>query len=79
MKATLRRVMGEVAKAIEVHQRIAEHRNLRGRPWLEESLHWSRDGQLHGHIAPPPRSRQRSVASDGWCPGLAPQLRSFDS
>lgn len=78
MKAKLHRMMDEVTKAFEAHKRISEHRHLRDRPWLEESLHWSRDGQLHGHIAPPPSSRRSSVASDGWCPGLAPQLRSFD-
>ena len=58
---------------------LYEHQYLRDRPWLEESLHWSRDGQLHGDIAPPPMHRSRSVTSDGWCPGYASADKLPDS
>ena len=58
---------------------LYERQYLRDRPWLEESLHWSRDGQLHGNIAPPPMRRSRSVTSDGWCPGYAAAAKLRDS
>lgn len=51
------------------HQVVYERRQLVDRPWLEEVLHWSPDGQLHGHLSPPPSGRPQSVTSDGWCPG----------
>jgi hypothetical protein len=43
---------------------------LLNRPWEEEFLHWSHDGenwQLHGHRLPPPR-RRLGTTSTGWCP-----------
>ena len=43
-------------------------RRLLDRPWLEDVLHWSDDGQLHGHLAAP-AGGPRSVTPDGWCPG----------
>ena len=58
-----------VRRAWAQHRRVHEHRRLRDRPWLEDVLHWSADGELHGHVAPPPDGRARSVSSDGWCPG----------
>jgi len=58
---------------------LYERQYLRDRPWLEESLHWSLDGQLHGHIALPPMDRRRSVTSDGWCPGYASTAKLRDS
>ena len=69
------RIRGFFAQYKELHER----QYLRNRPWLEESLHWSRNGQLHGHIAPSPARRCRSVTSEGWCPGCAPAPRLFDS
>ncbi|KAA9150717.1 hypothetical protein FPZ12_040545 [Amycolatopsis acidicola] len=48
---------------------LAERQALLNRPWEEEFLHWSRDGELHGHLIPP-RGRPRGVTRDGWCPGL---------
>ena len=48
---------------------LYERRQLLDRPWLEDVLHWSSDGELHGHLAPPEAGRPRSVTSDGWCPG----------
>jgi hypothetical protein len=50
------------------YKHLHERRTLRDRPWLEDLLHWSADGRLHGHLTPPP-GRSRSVTSDGWCPG----------
>ena len=50
------------------YQRIHERRQLKDRPWLEDVLHFARDGQLHGHLLPPD-DRRRSTTSDGWCPG----------
>lgn len=70
MKTELRRMIDGVSRMLELHQGVIERRYLRNRPWLEDSLHWSRDGQLHGHDAPAPTSRISSVTSDGWCPGL---------
>jgi hypothetical protein len=78
MKTALHRIADEVLRTFEVHKRVAERQYLRNRPWLEETLHWSRDGELHGHIAPAPTSRSSSVTSDGWCPGLTPESRWLD-
>lgn len=54
---------------------LSERRALLDRPWEEDLLHWSFDGQgweLHGRLAPPPGGRRRvSVTRRGWCPGLA--------
>lgn len=55
------------AEYTEFHER----KGLLQRPWEEELLHWSFNGQrweLHGHL-PPPRGRRRSSTSSGWCPG----------
>jgi hypothetical protein len=51
------------------HKSVYERRTLRDRPWLEEVLHWSADGQLHGEVAPSGPGRARSTTSDGWCLG----------
>lgn len=51
------------------HQAVYERRQLLERPWLEDVLHWSQEGQLHGQVAPTEGGRNRSVTSDGWCPG----------
>ena len=56
-------------RAWSEHKRLHERRQLLDRPWLEDVLHWSADGELHGHVAPAPGGRPRSVTSDGWCPG----------
>jgi hypothetical protein len=61
------------------YARIHERTSLLNRPWEEEFLHFAQDGSLHGHIAPPAGSRQRSVTSDGWCPGWARQARQTSS
>lgn len=53
---------------------LQQRRALFDRPWEEEFLHWAHDGQdwhLHGHLAPSPGRRSRSVTSRGWCPGHA--------
>lgn len=78
MKIELRRIVDEAVRMFEVHQGVTERRYLRNRPWLEDSLHWSRNGQLHGHVAPGSKSRISSVTSDGWCPGLASESRLLD-
>jgi hypothetical protein len=52
------------------YRELAERQNLLRRPWEEELLHWSFDGQdwqLHGHLDPPP-GRRRSTTHSGWCP-----------
>jgi hypothetical protein len=57
---------------------LEERRALLERPWEEEFPHWARDDRgwhLHGHVAPPPRRRTRSVTSQGWCPGLSTNSR----
>ena len=51
------------------HKRLHGRRRLLDRPWLEDVLHWSPDGELHGHLAPAPDGQARSVTDDGWCPG----------
>ena len=51
------------------YKAVHERRQLLDRPWLEEVLHWSEDGELHGRLVPPEGGRPRSVTSDGWCPG----------
>jgi hypothetical protein len=51
------------------HKRVYERRQLLQRPWLEDVLHWSPDGQLHGEVAPSGPGRSPSTTSDGWCPG----------
>lgn len=53
---------------------LAQRQELLNRPWEEELLHWSRTGELHGHLVPP-RGRRRSVTRDGWCPGLRTEPR----
>jgi len=60
-------------------ERLYERQALRNRPWEEDFLHWSRDGALHGHLAPPDDGRRRSVTADGWCPGWAQERQRFPS
>jgi hypothetical protein len=45
----------------ELHQR----RQLLNRPWLEEFMHFSPDGQLHGRLVPP--TTKGSTTGRGWC------------
>lgn len=57
-----------------IHREIGEleqRRALLTRPWEEQFLHWSRDGNgwsLHGRLVPPAHSPVRSVTPSGWCP-----------
>lgn len=51
------------------HKAVYERRQLLERPWLEDVLHWSADGQLHGEVAPSTAGGPSSITSDGWCPG----------
>lgn len=53
------------------HKRLHERRQLLDRPWLEDVLHWSGEGELHGRVVPTTAGGPRSVTSDGWCPGSA--------
>jgi hypothetical protein len=67
----IRRALVRVAGDL---RELDERQTLLERPWEEEFLHWARDERgwhLHGHVAPPPRRRTKSVTSRGWCPGLA--------
>lgn len=60
---------------------LEERRALLDRPWEEDYLHWARDEQgwhLHGHLAPPPQRRIKSVTSRGWCPGLSANSHHTD-
>jgi hypothetical protein len=57
------------------YRELYERQNLLRRPWEEELLHWSFDGQdwqLHGHLDPPP-GRRRSTTRSGWCPATRGQ------
>jgi hypothetical protein len=64
MLAQLRRTQ---ATQVELQERML----LLNRPWLEDLLHWSYDGEkwrLHGTVLPPADGRRRSVTREGWCP-----------
>jgi hypothetical protein len=64
----LTRLRRAQAAQVELHERIL----LLDRPWLEDLLHWSYDGEqwrLHGTALPPADGRRRSVTREGWCPG----------
>lgn len=50
---------------VELQERLA----LLNRPWAEEYLHWSAEGELHGHRVPPAGWRRFSVTRGGWCTG----------
>jgi hypothetical protein len=64
-----------VAKLRDLHAwqtEIAQRLDLLNRPWEEDMLHWSWDGQrweLHGQRLPPSDGRRRSTTKQGWCPG----------
>lgn len=47
---------------------LMERQELLRRPWAEEFLHWTPEGELHGTRLPP-NGRRRSTTSSGWCPG----------
>ena len=71
----LARIRRAQAAQVELHERLL----LANRPWLEDLLHWSYDGEqwrLHGTVAPPPDGRIRSVTGEGWCPGQRAARRS---
>jgi hypothetical protein len=51
------------------YKAVYERRQLLDRPWLEDVLHWSADGQLHGQVAPSAAGGPPSTTSDGWCTG----------
>jgi hypothetical protein len=53
-------IRGRVARAISAWRRhyagyaeLHQRRQLLDRPWLEEFMHFSPDGQLHGRLVPP--------------------------
>ena len=55
------------------YRELEERQALLRRPWEEDLLHWSFDGQtwhLHGHLDPP-LGRRRSTTSTGWCPAVS--------
>ncbi len=64
--AVVERLREVVRNVVELEER----RDLLNRPWEEDSLHWGRDGRLHGHTMPSAGGRPRGVTSSGWCPGL---------
>lgn len=51
----------------EIHQR----RQLVDRPWREEFLHFTPDGQVHGQLTPPDDRWRWSTTATGWCPQSA--------
>lgn len=54
--------------AVAEHAELQERLALLNRPWAEDYLHWSAiDGELHGHLLPPPGWRRYSVTRHGWC------------
>lgn len=66
-----RRLLTRLRKFVQDYERLYERQQLLNRPWEEDLLHWSWDGQnwqLHGHLSPPTDGRRRSTTSDGWCP-----------
>lgn len=70
MYRKLRRLLAGFREFNATQTELAERQDLLNRPWEEELLHWSYDGRLHGHIAPPPDGRRRSTTRDGWCIAL---------
>jgi hypothetical protein len=64
------RFLTRVREFLATQAELAQRQDLLNRPWEEELLHWSCDGQLHGHLVPPPGRRRHSTTSTGWCPGL---------
>jgi len=69
-----RRPIQRLRDALADYRRLVERQALRNRPWEEDFLHWSGDGdswQLHGHRIPPTRGRRLSLTSEGWCPALS--------
>jgi hypothetical protein len=57
--------------AVEEQSELQERVALLNRPWAEEYLHWSAEGELHGSLVPPPGWRRYSVTRSGWCQGRA--------
>jgi hypothetical protein len=79
MKASL--LADLVAKLRDLHARqteIAQRLDLLNRPWEEDMLHWSWNGErweLHGRRSPPPDGRRRSMTDQGWCPACRSRYR----
>lgn len=68
---TTHRILGSLRRLWDDQRELGERQALIDRPWDEEYLHWSFDGQrwhLHGTLLPPD-GRRRSVTSGGWCLG----------
>lgn len=71
MKRVLIRLCQWLCERTAAHRELLERHQLLDRPWEEDLLHWSHDGQhwrLHGHVLPPPNRRRRSTTRTGWCP-----------
>jgi len=65
------RLLDRFREFIRTQERLYERQDLLNRPWEEELLHWSWNGQqwqLHGHLPPPRDGRRHSTTTDGWCP-----------
>lgn len=65
----VQRVVRATREFFREQQEIQERLLLLNRPWEEELLHWSADGELHGRFAPRTTKRRHSVTRGGWCPG----------
>ena len=57
--------------AVEEQSELQERVALLNRPWAEDYLHWSAEGELHGSLVPPTGWRRYSVTRSGWCQGRA--------
>lgn len=57
-------------QAYQHYAELAERRRLLSQPWLEEFVHFSLDGQLHG-VRIPVDAGRHSTTRSGWCPGWA--------
>jgi hypothetical protein len=78
MTARWRRLVACLQELVADYERLHERQQLLDRPWEEDFVHWSWDGQewqLHGHLTPPPDGRRRSTTRDGWCPHCTRRAR----
>ncbi|HET8600663.1 MAG TPA: hypothetical protein VFL99_10080 [Segeticoccus sp.] len=67
VQAAWRRFRDLNAELVEAWERLW----LLNHPWLEDYLHWTPEGDLHGEVTPGKGWRMPSVTRGGWCPGQA--------
>jgi hypothetical protein len=64
----VRRIIDALRRDFHGYAEIHQRRQLVDRPWREELLHFTPDGQVHGHLTPPDDRRRWSTTATGWCP-----------